>query len=335
MKLIQRKTSVVIVAVVLLHVALIFLIGRRFNTTLGTQVGVPETSLAREVRVKIKQTSKKSVDELIENMGDDWVNLHSQLYIDDGRASSWFFDAVVADPNNMRLIFEIQRGFSGDRRSDKVLEVFDRYFNYYWDGLYAQAQAKEEVSRVLREQGKQQLTLADFHSNRHIGISKFPEGWSEISERTNAILNATFLVATFCSFDDVGKSIRRFLLKQREINARLQAIGYPDIEHDSVGLEQEFLVSILWYSSDPERVGDSSLAKSIRRIIDKAVESKKLQRYRSEMVGWEVAVKTYDSKGIKSTSPSDKESTPVDRFRWSCSDMERNSIAKELLDCIP
>ena len=154
MKLIQRKTSVVIVAVVLLHVALIFLIGRRFNTTLGTQVGVPETSLAREVRVKIKQTSKKSVDELIENMGDDWVNLHSQLYIDDGRASSWFFDAVVADPNNMRLIFEIQRGFSGDRRSDKVLEVFNTITKNE-ELLREQLQKKDEqIAFLLRCRGR-------------------------------------------------------------------------------------------------------------------------------------------------------------------------------------
>lgn len=333
MKLTQSRIFVLVVALAILHIPLvIFLRSRGMIKDLET-VSARETPLAREVREKVEVTGSKSFDELVQDMTDDWINQHSQLFVDEGPATSWFFDAVIANPNNIRLIFEIEKQFSGARRSGKVLEVFDRYFAYYWDGISAQTQAREEVARVLRTQGKHQLTLEDFHTNRRIGISKFPEGWSEIGERTNGILNATFLVANFCSFQDVCKSILRFRQKQQEMNTRLRAIGYPDIEDDNVGLEREFLVSILWYASDPSRAGQSPQAASIRRIIDKAVERDQLRRLNSRMLAWNPGMST-KSKVDPTTTPSEMNSKPVDRFRWSCGDKDRIAIVLELVDCI-
>ena len=301
-----------------------------------TEVEAAESPTSFEIRKNIREIGDRSFDELVAKMSDDSVYSHFGLL--NGGYESLFFEYVLADRNNRRLIHQIGL-LPPEDRLKLVLVIFEKHFKSCEAYLNDNTSGLEEVAKYLRSRGKQDFTRADFHSNMTVGVNLFPEGWNRVTERSHAGLSATFLVATYGGIDNTCKVLKRWYDLQNRRNGRLEKIGYPDVPRDSVGLESQFFVSVLWYGSDQQRCGNQALGMAIRKIISDSVESNHLKIFPTEMVGWDAALDAFDvradvivAKNVKELDRS-KGVTPVDVFRWTCSEETRTIISQQLLNC--
>lgn len=296
----------------------------------GSQIH--QTPYVLNVRTHIQEIERRSFDELVENMSSDAVYAHTGLLNDDRYSSNLFFDAVMADRNNRRLIYEIGQRPAASR-VDLVLKIFDKHFDAFKEWKANNTSGIEEVASFLKASGKQELTRADFFGNMSVGANKFPEGWNRIRERSHAVLSATFLVATHAGLNRLSEVLMRCYELQFLHNKRLESVGYPDVLHGSVGVESEYFLSVLWYGSDEKRCDNDALGKDLRRIIADSIEQKHLKRIPSEMVGWDAAIDAYDLREVDAEEPDrSKGSTQVDVFRWTCSEENIGRICGALLE---